>query len=135
MEKVIIEMINHKPEEEPIEVIYTGELNNLPGKAHVVYDESILTGMEGVSTEIFIEEEQVEIIRTGNVESKMLFKEDYHDIFLYHMEVGTMTMGLHTEKLNIEKTEKGYHISMSYSLLISGNEKDVNEMQINIIKK
>lgn len=135
MEKVIIEMINHKPEEEPIEVIYMGELDRTGNIARVAYEESILTGMEGVTTEILIKPEQVEIIRRGNVESRMIFKEDYKDVFLYQMEVGTMTMALHTEKLNVNKTEDGFEISMKYSLLLTGDEKDKNQMQINIIKK
>ncbi len=135
MEKVIIEMINHKHEEEPIEVIYMGELDHRGERAHVAYEESVLTGMEGVNTEIFIDNEQVEIIRTGNIKSRMIFKEDYKDVFLYHMEVGTMTMALHTEKLDVNKTEGGFEISMRYSLLISGNQKDRNEMQINITRK
>lgn len=134
MKKVKIEMINHKSEEEPIEVIYMGQLDNEGGKSRVVYDESVLTGMEGVTTEIFIEDDQVEIVRRGNIESRMLFKEDYKDIFLYHMEVGTMTMSLQTDKLNVHPTDDGFQISMSYSLLISGNQKDQNEMRINISK-
>lgn len=134
MKKVKIEMINHKHEEEPIEVIYIGELDKKGKKSRVVYDESILTGMEGVTTEIFIEDEQVEIIRKGNIKSRMLFKENYKDVFLYQMEVGTMTMSLHTDKLDVIQTREGFEISMKYSLLISGDQKDQNEMRINISK-
>jgi uncharacterized beta-barrel protein YwiB (DUF1934 family) len=134
MKKVKIEMINHKHEEEPIEVIYIGEIDKQGKKCRVSYDESVLTGMEGVTTEIFIEDEQVEIIRKGNIESRMLFKENYKDVFLYHMEVGTMTMSLQTDKLDVIQTSEGFEISMKYSLLISGDQKDQNEMQINISK-
>ncbi len=135
MEKVIIEMINHKHQEEAIEVIYMGELDNRGESAHVAYEESILTGMEGVNTEIFIDKKEVKIVRSGNIESKMIFKENYTDVFLYHMDVGTMTMALHTDKLEVVKSEQGFTISMKYFLTISGNDKDHNEMQINIIKK
>ncbi|NLB20416.1 MAG: DUF1934 domain-containing protein [Clostridium sp.] len=134
MKKVKIEMINHKHEEEPIEVVYIGEIDKQGKKCRVSYDESVLTGMEGVTTEIFIEDEQVEIIRKGNIESRMLFKENYKDVFLYHMEVGTMTMSLQTDKLDVIQTSEGFEISMKYSLLISGDQKDQNEMQINISK-
>ncbi len=134
MDKVIIEMINHKPKEEPIEVIYMGELDHSGEKPRVAYEESVLTGMEGVTTEIIFDHEQVEIIRTGNIKSRMIFKEDYKDVFLYQMEVGTMTMALHTKELVVNKTDEGFVINMKYSLLISGNEEDQNIMQINIIK-
>ncbi len=134
MKKVKIEMINHKHEEEPIEVIYMGELDKEGRKSRVIYDESVLTGMEGVTTEIFIEDEQVEIIRKGNIESRMLFKENYKDVFLYHVDVGTMTMALQTDKLDVIKTKEGFEIFMKYSLMISGDQKDQNEMQINISK-
>jgi uncharacterized beta-barrel protein YwiB (DUF1934 family) len=134
MGKATIYIINKKPDEEPIEVVYKGSYSE--GKEHSVveYDESDLTGMEGIRTRINIYQDHMEIVRTGNLNARLKFKEGYIDSILYKMQYGTIAMEVSTEKLDIRKVETGYDILVRYDLEVKGDYKDKNDMSIRIVK-
>ncbi|HSR05322.1 MAG TPA: DUF1934 domain-containing protein [Proteiniclasticum sp.] len=134
MEKVKIEVRNCRHNEEPIEVIYLGNLEERENQTHVAYDESVLTGMEGVKTVLIINDNHLEIIRTGNIKTKMIFKEKYKDNFVYSMNEGSMSMALETDELNVGRKGKQIDIYIRYRLEIAGDPGDKNEMTIKIIK-
>lgn len=134
MKKVKIEVRSNKFNEEPIEVIYLGKLEEREGKTLISYEESILTGMEGVFTELSINDDHLEINRTGNIESKMVFKERYKDVFVYKMLVGSMSMAIETDQLLVGKKEDAIDIYIRYRLEIAGDPGDRNEMFIRITK-
>lgn len=134
MEKVKIEMRNNRQDEDPIEVIYLGHLTESEKETHVAYDESVLTGMEGVKTVLIINENHLEIIRTGNIRSRMIFKEKYRDNFVYKMNEGAMSMSLETEELTVGCGEDQIDIYVRYRLEIAGDPGDGNEMTIKITR-
>lgn len=134
MQKVRIEVVNNKYDENPIEVIYVGKLEEKEKSTHVTYYESVLTGMEGVQTELFIQDDLIEIVRTGNIQSKMVFKENHKDEFIYRMDVGAMSMALETDHLKVGRTRSGFDILIRYRLEIAGNPGDRNEMSIRITR-
>lgn len=134
MEKVKIEVKNNRQNEDPIEVVYLGSLMEREKETHIAYDESVLTGMEGVKTVLIINDSHLEIIRTGNIRSKMIFKEKYRDNFVYRMNEGAMSMSLETDELNVGRQEKQIDIYIRYRLEIAGDQADRNEMRIRIIR-
>lgn len=134
MKKVKIEVRSNKFNEEPIEVVYLGRMEEREGKTLVSYEESILTGMEGVFTELSINDDHLEIVRTGNIESKMVFKEHHKDVFVYKMSVGAMSMALETDQLLVGKEADTIDIYIRYRLEIAGDPGDRNEMSIKITK-
>ena len=134
MKKVKIEVRSNKFNEEPIEVVYLGRLEEREGKTLVFYEESVLTGMEGVFTELSINDDHLEIVRTGNIESKMVFKEHHKDVFVYKMNVGSMSMALETDQLSVGKEEDAIDIYIRYRLEIAGDPGDRNEMSIKITR-
>lgn len=134
MQKVKITIKNNKSDDEPIEVIYFGALEERENSAYVSYKESELTGMEGVNTELFLKEDHLEIVRTGKVESKMVFRENVKNDFLYVMDFGILNMTLETDKLRIVRTHQGYNILIRYNLEIVGNPVEKSEMNITIEK-
>jgi uncharacterized beta-barrel protein YwiB (DUF1934 family) len=134
MEKVKIEVRNNRYNEDPIEVVYLGSLEERENQTHVAYDESMLTGMEGVKTVLIIYDNHLEIIRTGNVKSRMIFKENYKDNFVYRMNEGAMSMALETDELSVGRKGKQIDIFIRYRLEIAGDPGDRNEMTIKIVK-
>lgn len=134
MQKVKITIKNNRFDDEPIEVVYFGALEENASSTNVSYKESELTGMEGVSTQLILKEDHLEIVRTGKVESKMIFRENHKDDFLYVMEIGTLNMTLETDKLKIVRTHDGYDILIRYNLEIVGNPVEKSEMNIKIKK-
>ena len=134
MEKVKIEVKNNRQNEDPIEVVYLGSLMEREEETRVAYDESVLTGMEGVKTVLIINDNHLEIIRTGNIRSKMIFKEKYRDNFVYRMNEGAMSMALETDELSVGRQEKQIDIYIRYRLEIAGDQGDRNEMRITITR-
>lgn len=134
MQKVKITIKNNKSDDEPIEVVYIGALEEKENSTYVSYKESELTGMEGVNTELFLKGDHLEIVRTGKVESKMIFRENVKNDFLYVMDFGILNMTLETDKLRIVRTRDGYDILIRYNLEIVGNPVEKSEMNITIEK-
>jgi uncharacterized beta-barrel protein YwiB (DUF1934 family) len=134
MEKVKIEVKNNRQNEDPIEVVYLGSLTEREKETHIAYDESVLTGMEGVKTVLIINDSHLEIIRTGNIRSKMIFKEKYRDNFVYRMNEGAMSMSLETDELSVGRQENQIDIYIRYRLEIAGDQADRNEMRIRITR-
>ena len=134
MQKVKITIKNNKSDDEPIEVVYIGALEEKENSTYVSYKESELTGMEGVNTELFLKGDHLEIVRTGKVESKMVFREIVKNDFLYVMDFGILNMTLETDKLRIVRTRDGYDILIRYNLEIVGNPVEKSEMNITIEK-
>lgn len=132
MQKVKIEMKNSRINEEPIEVVYWGVHESGDGMDKLTYEESSLTGMEGVHTCIEVSDNQIRLIRTGNIKSTMVFKENYTDRFVYSMEVGSMSMVLETEKVHITKGNNRMDIYIRYKLEIGGDPFERNEMTISV---
>lgn len=134
MEKVKIEVKNNRQNEDPIEVVYLGSLMEREKETHIAYDESVLTGMEGVKTVLIFNDSHLEIIRTGNIRSKMIFKEKYRDNFVYRMNEGAMSMSLETDELSVGRQENQIDIYIRYRLEIAGDQADRNEMRIRITR-
>lgn len=134
MEKVKIEVKNHRVNEDPIEVVYWGMKEVRDGSVRVSYEESALTGMEGVHTQIDVFDQEIVLERTGQIVSKMVFRENHRDRFVYQMEVGSMSMVLETEKMRIHKEEDEMNIRILYKLEIAGDPFERNEMSIRVLK-
>ena len=135
MQRVKIEVKNSRINEEPIEVVYWGYLEIGDGMDRLSYDESALTGMEGVHTQIEVGDNEIILIRSGNIESTMVFRENHKDRFVYNMEVGSMSMVLETEKVKILKERNRMQIYIRYKLEIAGDPFERNEMTIHVLGK
>lgn len=135
MKKVKIEVKNSRVNEDPIEVVYWGYREMTEGVDRLSYDESALTGMEGVHTQIEVSGEEITLVRTGNIQATMVFRENHRDRFVYKMEVGSMSMVLETDKVSIWREDRQMRIYIRYKLEIAGDPFEQNEMTIHVIEK
>lgn len=130
MKNAKITVYNKKTNEDSIEVIYMGKIKEKNGKVTINYDESNLTGMEGVFTELILGENYLEIIRTGNVESIFHFREGLKNEVLYTLDFGSLNLTIETHKLYIVKEESEIKIIIIYDIILPGNDLDRNQMKI-----
>ena len=109
MQKVKVQIRNIKPEGEPIEVVYVGHFEAGASVQTVRYDESVLTGMEGVQTKLLIGNQSLVIMRSGKITSTMKFKkrEEGHELF---------------------------DIWVNYDIEVLGSPKEANQMNIRIAR-
>ena len=103
-------------EPEVIELVTEGTLESTEKGWVIRYEESDLTGLSGVTTEFSVEPEQVELKRTGKLNSHMVFREGVHHDSLYRSSLtedgGTVDL---VYGIEIEQTAAGqvdYHLDV-----------------------
>ncbi len=108
------------PGQEPdvIELVTDGTLEKHPDGWEISYEESALTGLEGVRTTFFLEEGCITLTRTGKLQSRMVFQVGVPHDSLYQMEFGALMMTVCATSLNWELSESGGTVDVSYSIEI-----------------
>ena len=93
-------------EPEVIELVTEGTMAYRDGGWDISYQESALTGLEGVTTTFRVEPAKVILRRTGALQSEMVFQEGIPHDSLYQMSFGTMMMTVKGLKQKGEATIK-----------------------------
>lgn len=105
-------------EPEKIELVTEGILEKLPFGWRLSYQESALTGLDGVTTSFLIQDGQITLTRSGQLQSEMVFREGISHDSLYQMEFGAMLITVCASKLSWNLTEEGGVIDLRYAIQI-----------------
>lgn len=127
MKKVIVSVKGRSGpgEEGRMELITEGKLYKKEKSFYVSYKETGVTGMEGTTTTLKVEENKVTLIRQGTVASTFVFEEGKENISHYVTEYGVFTVGVKAERIDSAMDEHGGIVAVSYSLDMF--EKEQNE--------
>lgn len=138
MERNVIISIQGKqsfPQSDPeiIELVTEGKLEDR-GEAGILlsYQESEVTGLEGTRTTIQVEPRRVTLMRTGTVNSQMVFEEGRRHQSLYNTPYGALEIGLHTRKIRASLDHRGGDVTIYYALEIDHGEAGRNMFRINV---
>ena len=82
------------------------------------YAESELTGMEGTTTTFLVEGRRVTLLRSGAVNSQMIFEEGEQHTSLYETPFGELTVDIQTSKLLHNLSERGGLMEIKYSIAV-----------------
>ena len=77
---------------ETIELVTEGTMEFRDGGWDICYEESALTGLEGVTTTFRIEPGKVILTRTGKLNSQMVFQQGVPHESLYQMDFGALLL-------------------------------------------
>lgn len=126
MEKPVIlslRGVQHYGEQEPdtIELITEGILRRHPTGWELCYEESALTGLEGVHTSFLIEPDCVTLTRTGKLRSQMVFQKNVPHDSLYEMEFGAMMITVCATAICSELSFAGGKVDLKYTIEIEKN--------------
>ncbi len=105
-----------------MELITEGKLYKKGNAFYVSYKETGMTGMEGTTTTLKIEENRVTLIRHGTVSSTFVFEEGRKNISHYATEIGVFTVEVKAGKVDSAMDEHGGMVAVSYSLDMFGRE-------------
>lgn len=105
-------------EPEVIELVTEGAMRMRDGGWEITYQESSLTGLEGVQTTFLVEPQKVTLTRTGKLQSQMVFQEGVSHDSLYQMEFGTMMLRICTSQVFFDITPDGGTIDLVYEIEI-----------------
>ena len=118
-----------------IELVTEGTMEFRDGGWDISYEESQLTGMEGVTTTFRVEPGTVILERTGNLRSRMVFQKDVPHDSLYQMSFGTMMITVCAKYLFFDIVEDGGVIDLLYSIDIENNAAGTVDYHLDIRAK
>ena len=122
-------------EPETIELVTEGTLERVGDGWEIRYEESSLTGMEGVTTIFRVQPDQITLLRTGRLHSQMEFRLGVLHESLYQMEFGTLMITVCATKMAYEIDERGGTVDLTYGIDIEQSAGGVVEYHLDIRAK
>ena len=93
-------------------------MEQIPGGWELSYQESDLTGLDGVLTTFRVEQGKITLPREGKLRSQMVFQEGVRHESLYQMEFGALMMVVCAKKIVHELSQTGGTVDLVYSIEI-----------------
>ena len=122
-------------EPELIELVTEGTMEFRDGGWDVTYEESALTGLEGVTTTFRVTPGRVELNRTGALHSQMVFQESVSHDSLYNMPFGALMLTVKATSVFFDLVPDGGQIDLSYEIVIENTEAGVIDYHLDIRAK
>ena len=120
---------------EIIELVTEGTMEFRDGGWDIVYDESELTGLQGVTTIFRVEREKVILNRTGRLNSQMVFKEGVCHESLYQMEFGALMLSVCATRVYADLCDEGGMIDIVYNIDIEQSAAGTIDYHVDIRRK
>jgi uncharacterized beta-barrel protein YwiB (DUF1934 family) len=120
---------------EVIELVTEGTLEQTDTGWIIAYEESDLTGMQGVMTTFQLENGKLILTRSGKLNSQMIFQEGVRHESLYQMEFGALMLCVCARKIRTELTADGGTVDLSYAIEIEQTETGVIDYHLDIRAK
>ena len=122
-------------EPEVIELVTEGTMEWKDGGWDISYEESELTGLEGVTTVFRVEPGKVILTRTGKLYSQMVFQEGVAHDSLYQMPFGALMLRVTATFVFFDLVPDGGVIDLSYNIEIENSEAGVIDYHLDIRAK
>ncbi|MBP3684528.1 MAG: DUF1934 domain-containing protein [Oscillospiraceae bacterium] len=125
------------PEQEPevIELTTEGTMEFRSGGWDISYEESALTGLEGVTTTFRVEPDKVILTRRGALKSHMVFQQGVSHDSLYQMPFGALMLTVTATSVFYDIVPDGGVIDLSYDISIENTEAGVIDYHLDIFAK
>ena len=108
-------------EPEVIELVTEGAMCMRDGGWDITYQESALTGLEGVQTTFHVEPQKVTLTRSGKLQSQMVFQQGVAHDSLYQMEFGTLLLRVCASQVFFDIAPDGGVIDLIYEIEIENS--------------
>ena len=122
-------------EPEVIELVTEGTMEFRQGGWDISYEESALTGLEGVTTTFRVEPDKVTLTRKGALNSQMVFQQGVPHDSLYQMPFGALLLTVNATSVFYDIVPDGGVIDLSYNINIENTEAGVIDYHLDIRTK
>ena len=122
-------------EPDVIELVTEGAMEFTDGGWNISYEETELTGMEGVTTTFRVEPGKVTLRRTGKLRSEMVFQEGVRHESLYQLDFGALLMTVTARQVFFDIVPDGGVIDLSYSIDIENSAAGLVDYHLDIRAK
>ena len=122
-------------EPDVIELVTEGTMEYKDGGWDISYEESALTGMEGVTTSFRVEPDKIVLTRTGKLNSQMVFQEGVSHNSLYQMEFGALMITVCAKRMIAQLGDNGGMIDLIYGIEIEQSTAGTVDYHLEIFAK
>ena len=122
-------------EPEIIQLVTEGTMEFRQGGWDISYEESALTGLEGVMTTFRVEPGKVTLTRKGALNSEMVFQQGIPHDSLYQMPFGALMLTVNATSVFYDIVPDGGVIDLSYMITIENTEAGIIDYHLNIRAK
>lgn len=119
-------------EPEVVELVTEGTLEQLEDGWNICYDESALTGLDGVKTSFMLQPGKITLTRSGRLQSQMVFQVGVLHESLYRMEFGAMLIGVCAIDLDYSMSENGGTVELAYRIDIEHSAGGIVEYFLDV---
>ena len=122
-------------EPEIIELVTEGTMEFTNGGWDISYEESALTGLEGVTTTFRVKPDKVTLTRKGALNSQMVFEEGVSHDSLYQMPFGALMLTVKATFVYYDIVSDGGTIDLTYQINIENTEAGTIDYHLDIRAK
>lgn len=119
-------------EEDVMELVTQGTLEDDKGDLTLSYRESELTGLEGTTTTFRVGKDRITLTRQGTLNSEMVFQEGREHVSLYQTPYGGLTLGVKTQKARSDLSLNGGDLEIRYALEVDNERIGENSFFIQV---
>jgi len=113
-----------------LELVTEGVYYKKGNTYYVSYKESEVTGMDGTTTTLKIEDGIVTLLRFGSVNTQFIFEKGRRHLSYYDTAYGTFTIGVTANKVNIDIDDAGGEVRVDYNLEVDNNKSGNNDFHM-----
>lgn len=117
-----VSSIQNNDEDECIEIVSPGSFFKEDDEYVATYEETELSGLGDTLTTFRIGENYFNLIREGDVNTNMEFKNGSSSSILYNTPHGGLSIKIKTNDVNIDMNEAGGKVKVDYDVIIAKDQ-------------
>lgn len=114
--------IQNNDEKERIEIVSPGSFFKENDEFVATYQETELSGLGDTLTTLRIGKNYFNMIRTGDINTTMEFKNGKRASILYNTPHGGLCIKMKTNKIKVDINEEGGKVNVDYDVIVAKNE-------------
>lgn len=119
-------------EENRIELTTTGHYYKKNGVQYIVYKDSEISGLEGVTTMLKVYDQYMVLVRMGSVAYTQEFRLGEKSHSTYVTPYATLDMGILTQEIKLALSNLAGNMNIRYELEINGQWQSTNTLSISV---
>lgn len=122
-------------ENEPVEVITTGDYYKRNGKHYILYDEIMEGFPEPTKNIIKLDEDMLDITKKGTTNVHMMFEKNRKNVTYYYTPYGSLLIGIDAKKVEVQEGEHNIDVKVDYALEVNYEHLADCSITMNITSK
>lgn len=119
-------------ERDVMELTTSGTLERVDTGWKLCYHETEATGMEGTVTTLDIEQNKLNLMRSGAHPSMLILEKNQRHHCNYYTPYGTIDLGTYTSELDCQLHDRGGEVKFSYTLGFNGGVSSAHTIHITV---